>query len=130
MPDTDTLDLATVTSRIDTHLAAYGEPDADLRSSLIAEVWDVDGSLVDPPLDATGHAGIVEMAATVQSAFPGRVRRTSGVDLHHGVARYEWELVAPDGAVSLTGIDIADLASDGRLQRVVGFLGPIPAKEA
>ena len=68
------------------------------------------------------------MAAALQTQFPGHTfRRTSTIDAHHGFARYEWELVAPDGAVALAGLDVAEVGDDGRLRRVVGFLGPIPA---
>ena len=111
---------------IDRHLDAYGEPDADRRAALLAETWTDDGELVDPPLDASGRAAISDMAAAVQSHYPGHTfRRTSAVDTHHGYARYEWELVAPDGTVALTGLDVATIAEDGRLRRVVGFLGAL-----
>lgn len=67
-------------STIDTYLEAYGEPDGDRRSELVSRVWADDGQLIDPPLDGSGHAGISEMAATVQSRYPGHsFRRTSGI---------------------------------------------------
>lgn len=113
---------------IDIHLDAYGEPDAARRADLVAQVWAEDGRLVDPPLEAAGRSGIADMAAAVQSQYPGhRFRRTSGIDEHHGFARYQWELVAPGGAAALSGLDVAELGDDGRLRRIVGFLGPIPA---
>ena len=119
--------MADLTATIDTHLAAYGEPDADRRLDLINQVWAEDGALIDPPIDAASRTGISEMAAAVQSHYPGHAfRRTSGIDEHHSFARYEWELVGPDGAVALAGIDIAEVGDDGLLRRVVGFLGPIP----
>ena len=57
------------------------------------------------------------------------MRRSSGIDLHHGVARYGWQLCAPDGTVALEGIDFAQLDERGRLARVSGFFGPLPALE-
>lgn len=123
--------MSDLQTTIDTHLAAYGEPDAQRRAELFARVWARDGQLIDPPLDAVGLDAISGMAAAVQGQFPGHTfRRTSAVDEHHGFARYEWELVAPDGTVAITGIDVAELGEDGRLVRVVGFLGPIAAREA
>lgn len=117
-------------STIDTHLQAYGEADGDLRTDLVGQIWASDGHLIDPPLDGVGHAGISEMAATVQSHYPGHTfRRTSGIDEHHSFARYEWELVAPDGTTALVGLDVAAIDESGRLQRIVGFLGPIPERE-
>ncbi|HEY8583009.1 MAG TPA: nuclear transport factor 2 family protein [Capillimicrobium sp.] len=120
----------TLTDTIDTYLAAYGEPDAAKRGALIAQAWAPDGQLVDPPLAAERHDGISEMAATMQAQFPGhRFRRSSGVDAHHEHARYAWELVGPDGAVAAAGVDVADVAPDGRLRRVVGFFGDLPARD-
>lgn len=121
----------TVTTVVDTHLAAYGEPDAERRAALIAEVWAEDGQLVDPPLTGEGHDGIDQLAAAVQGQFAGHAfRRTTAVDEHHGHLRYGWELVAPGGDVALAGLDVAELAPDGRLRRIVGFFGELPARDA
>ncbi|MPY92655.1 MAG: nuclear transport factor 2 family protein [Acidimicrobiia bacterium] len=123
--------MSDVTTTIDTYLEAYGEPDAARRLGLIREVWAADGHLVDPPLDGRGHDGIDAMFAAVQGQFAGhRFRRTTGVDAHHDFARYGWELVSPDGAVSLGGMDVAELDADGKLVRVVGFMGDFPARDA
>ncbi len=116
-----------VTATIDTHLAAYGEPDAARRRDLITACWAADGTLADPPMDATGHEAIDAMFDAVQSQFAGhRFRRSSGVDEHHGVARYSWEMVAPDESVTLSGMDVARIDADGMLTGVVGFFGPLP----
>jgi len=113
---------------IDTYLDAYGEPDAARRKELIGRVWSPEGRLVDPPLDGAGHAGINDMADALQAQFPGHTfRRTSGVDAHHDFARYEWTMLGPDGTAVLTGLDVAELAGDGTLLRVVGFFGPLTA---
>ena len=116
---------------IDTHLHAYGEPDPARRDELLSRVWAEEGRLIDPPLAGTGHRGISEMATAVQSHYPGHTfRRTSGIDAHHSFARYQWELVDGDGTAALTGLDIAEIGNDGLIRQVVGFLGPIPAKDA
>lgn len=119
------------TSTIDTYLEAYGEPDAARRRELIEQAWAEDGTLADPPMDAAGHDGIDAMFAAVQGMFPGhRFRRTTGIDEHHASARYGWELVAPDGSVAVSGIDIASFDRAGRLARVTGFFGDPPALDA
>ncbi|MGH9243126.1 MAG: hypothetical protein ACRD29_02170 [Acidimicrobiales bacterium] len=51
------------------------------------------------------------------------VSRSSAVDEHHTFARYEWEMVAPDGSVALSGLDVAEVGDDGLLRRVVGSWG-------
>jgi hypothetical protein len=115
---------------VDGYLAAYSEPDGARRAELVAAVWAADGRLVDPPLTGEGHDGIGAMAAAVQQQFPGHVfRRASAVDAHHDAVRYAWELVAPDGAVALTGTDVGLLAPDGRLARVTGFFGELAPME-
>ena len=117
--------MSDLTTLVDTHLAAYGDPDKAARDAAIARVWAADGAVVDPPLTGEGHAGISDLAAAVQSQFPGHTfRRTSGIDAHHDVLRYAWELVGPDGAVAVSGLDVAVVA-DGRLQRVAGFFGEL-----
>lgn len=117
-----------IVTTVDTYLAAYNEIDADRRMTLIEKVWASDGRLVDPPLEAVGHGGISDMAAAVHAQFPGcTFRRSSGVDSHHDHLRFTWELVAPDGTVALKGLDVGEVAPDGRLRRITGFFGEVPA---
>jgi len=69
------------------------------------------------------------MFVAVQGQFPGHTfRRSTGIDSHHGIARYGWELVAADGSVTLGGMDVALIADDGKLNRVAGFFGDLPAR--
>ena len=120
-------DLATL---IDAHLAAYADPDASRRSATVQRIWTAAGRLVDPPLAASGHAGIVQQATQLLAQFPGHhFVRSSGIDHHHGMARYAWQLVGPAGAVVLEGIDIAQTDDQGRLVQVTGFFGPLPGRE-
>jgi hypothetical protein len=116
----------TLAATVDTHLAAYCDPDPVRRADLIASVWSQDGAVFDPPFEGTGHDGIAAMTDTVLTHFPAHTfRRTSEVDAHHTFARYSWELVGPDGAVAVTGTDIVEFADDGRLTRIVGFFGDV-----
>jgi len=48
----------------------------------------------------------------------------------HGIVRYSWDLVAPDGGAVLTGTDVAAVGDDGRLTIVAGFFGDVPAIHA
>lgn len=121
------MNLPALETLVDRHLAAYGDTDAARRAGAIRAIWSAEGRLVDPPLEAVGHAGISDQAATLQSQFPGhRFERTTAIDAHHQSLRYGWRLVSPAGASVLEGIDIADLDVDGRLSRVVGFFGAQP----
>jgi len=119
--------VTNISTTIDTLFAMWNEEDAADRAKLVETVWAEEGHLVDPPLDGQGHAGINDMVAAVQRQFPGhRFRRSTGIDAHHDTLRYGWELVGPDGTVVATGLDVGQLAEDGRLRRVNGFLGPLP----
>ena len=116
-----------LTTTVDTYLAAWSETDEDQRRAMIERVWTADGRLIDPPLAAEGHTGIGELAATMQEHFPGhRFRRASGIDTHHDQLRFAWELVSPEGTVALAGIDVGEVADDGRLRRITGFFGDLP----
>jgi hypothetical protein len=115
---------------IDDHLAAYADPDRARRSAAVQRLWSEDAQLIDPPLAARGHAQIVDQAEQLLAHFPNhRFRRSSGIDLHHGAARYGWQLLAPDGRVVLEGLDVAQFDAQGRLERITGFFGPLPALE-
>src|SRR4029077_19463557 len=112
----------------DQYLASYANADRKTRARQITEVWAEDAELIDPPMTGVGHEGIGSLAETLVGQFPGHTfRRTTGIDAHHGFARYAWELVAPDGQVAVAGMDVAEVDDHGRLRRVVGFFGALAA---
>ena len=120
--------MADLTTTIDTHLAAYCEPDAERRATLVAEVWNPEGELIDPPMEGQGLDAIAGLGGAVVTHYPGHTfRRTTTVDEHHGYARYGWAMVAPDGTIALTGTDVVALDGDGRLVKIVGFFGELDA---
>ena len=124
MPETATTDI---TATVDAYIDMWNEEDAGRRAELISRAWSPDGTYLDPMLDSAGPSAISEMVAGVHSQFPGhRFRRTTGVDLHHDRARFGWELSGPDGSVTVAGIDVAELAADGRLRSITGFFGDMP----
>ncbi len=120
-----------MTRLIDDHLDAYGESDPARRSAAVARLWAEDAQLIDPPLAARGHAQIVAQADQLLAQFPGhRFRRSSGIETHHGLARYAWQLLSPAGQVVLEGCDFAQVDASGRLAQVAGFFGPLPVHES
>ena len=48
------------------------------------------------------------------------------MDHHHDKVRFGWALLDAAGAVLIEGIDFGEVAEDGRLQKIVGFFGPLP----
>jgi hypothetical protein len=125
MTNTDTTNN-TITNTIDQHLQAYAMADADRRNAIVAATWNADGELLDPPLEGRGHAEISALADAVLTHFAGHTfRRTTAVDAHHGFARYGWDLVGPDAAIAVSGIDVVEFDDEGKLRRIVGFFGPL-----
>ena len=125
MTDTQTTDI---TMTVDTYLAMWNETDPSERARLIETAWVVDARYVDPIQEAEGYEALSAMVDAIQARFPDhRFRRSSGVDAHHDRVRFAWDLAGPDGDVAVAGLDLGELAADGRLRRITGFFGDLPA---
>jgi hypothetical protein len=121
--------MSDVTATVDTYLAMWTETDTARRAAHIGRAWARDGRYVDPMLEAEGHAALDEMVRGVQARFPGhRFTRVSAVDAHHGELRFGWQLAAPDGAVVVAGVDVGEVAPDGRLRRITGSSASFPRR--
>jgi hypothetical protein len=113
-------------SIIDQYFAMWNEADPAARRRHIEAAWAADGSYVDPLQEAGGHDALDQMVDGVHTQFPGHCfRRTSAVDGHHDRARFGWQLAAPDGSVTVAGVDVARFGPDGRLASITGFFGPL-----
>ena len=107
---------------IDRYCEVWGEPDGARRAAMLAEVWAEGGAYTDPTVHAAGAKELLAHIARVLEKRPGaKVVRTSAVDAHHDLARFEWHVVQPDGKVLRRGIDIAVLSGDGKIRRMMGF---------
>lgn len=114
---------------IDTYFAMWRATDEAERAELVARVFADGGRHVDPHADAVGHEGLVAMLAGVHAVYPGfAIDRTSGIDQHGAQLRFSWQLTAADGTPVVAGLDVAELAPDGRIARVVGFWGDLPGR--
>ena len=126
MTDTETTTPDTG-ALVDTYFDMWRTTDPAERVALVSQAFTEDGRHVDQHADATGHAGLAEMIAGVHAGFPAfQMERTSGVDRFGDQLRFSWELNAADGTPIVAGLDVAELAPDGRLQRVTGFWGDLP----
>lgn len=107
--------------------AAWNEPDPAERGRQLERSLTEDAELVDPTGRYQGRRAVAERIGGFSDRFPGaRVTITSGVDEHHGFARYCWRITAADGSTLLEGIDVVERNADGRLRRVVMFFGDQP----
>ena len=112
----------TITSVVDTYLAAWNEADPERRRALVGATWTEDGTYLDPLMAGAGVDEITAMIGAAQAQFPGhRFSLAAGPDTHNDVVRFSWTLSGPGGAVA-SGQDFGVLASDGRLRSVTGFL--------
>jgi hypothetical protein len=117
-----------VAETVDTYLASLGQSDPAARAALIAHARTPDGRNVDPERDVRGADAMEATIASVQDQVPGATfRRTTSIDLHHEYLRFGWEMVGPDGAVALAGIDVGVLDEEGKLKGICGFFGDLPA---
>jgi hypothetical protein len=112
---------------VERYLAAWNETDAAARAKAVAEVWTEDATYTDPLADVAGHAGIAAVIEGAQGMFPGFVFTAGKVyDAHHGIARFTWHLGPAGEEPVVIGFDVVELAGDGRISKVLGFLDQVP----
>jgi hypothetical protein len=112
---------------IDTYFAAWNELDPAKRRSLIEKCWADDGTYVDPMSDVAGRDGLDSTITGFHAQMPGASIILNGaIDEHHGRLRFPWALQAADGTMPIKGIDVGQLAPDGRLASILGFWDNAP----
>jgi hypothetical protein len=105
---------------------AWGEADVDRRRQMLERVWALEGTYTDPVSHVEGREALIQRITAFLEKFPGaQIVPSSHADLHHGMVRFTWRFVAADGKTVNEGIDFGMVASDGKLQKIVGFFGPI-----
>ncbi|GAA2321959.1 nuclear transport factor 2 family protein [Streptomyces hawaiiensis] len=111
------------------YFEAWNADDAASRAKAVAAAWTEDGRYTDPLADVSGHEGIAAVIAAAREQFPGfEFRLDGGVDGHHDIARFSWELVSTaDGSAPVAGSDVITLDGQGRIRAVLGFLDRVPA---
>ena len=112
---------------LDLYIQSWNASDALQRSSLIEQLYTEDAVYIDPLAEVRGHADIDATIAAVQAMFPNHTFSLSGVgDAHHDIARFQWQLMAPDSKEPVAiGFDVVVL-SEGRIRQVLGFLDKAP----
>lgn len=116
-----------LTLLVDTYCAAWSTESAEQRRALLLSVWSDGATYADPTVHAEGAEDLLAHIAGIQARHPGaRILRTSDVDIHHGVARFAWKFVMPDGTSPPEGLDIAFVDADHkRITRIIGFFGSL-----
>jgi hypothetical protein len=118
---------AKVDETVRDYAAAWNEPDIEARRRLLEKAWAVDGTYTDPTVHLEGREALVQHISGFLKSLPGaRIAPTSRADVHHGLLRFTWRIVKPDGTSLSEGLDFGELDSEGRIRRIVGFFGPFP----
>jgi hypothetical protein len=107
------------------YIAAWNESDESKRRQLLESCWSDAGAYVDPVSDVSGRDGLFATISGFQAQMPGAsIVITSGIDQHHDRIRFGWKLEG--AAQAIEGIDVGQLAPDGRLASILGFWGVNP----
>jgi hypothetical protein len=117
--------MSTQFNSVDRMLAIWNERDLGQIRSRIEAALTPDVAFVDPTIETHGFNEFEANVCDFRTKYPQAViRRASGIDSHHNLHRYGWEISA-GGRVFLFGFDVAETAEDGRVSRVLGFFGPL-----
>ncbi|WP_432140729.1 nuclear transport factor 2 family protein [Streptomyces sp. bgisy084] len=111
------------------YFEAWNAREEGALGKAVEAAFGADVTYTDPLADVAGHDGLAAAIAGAHAQFPGYVfRQAGGVDGHHDIARFGWELVSlADGSAPVAGFDVLRLGEDGRIRSVLGFLDRVPA---
>jgi hypothetical protein len=106
---------------IKNYTAAWSEPDAVSRQSLLEAVWEQAGTYTDPLSRAADRAELHALIGKFLADYPGAVFSLKGkVDAHHAHVRFYWTLHMSNGE-ALEGMDYGEVSPQGKLVKIVGF---------
>lgn len=106
------------------YVEAWNERDVERQRDLLTRSVTADVVLIHPTFGRScGIDALARHIGAYQAAMPEtRVVLTSGIDHHNQVARYAWQVAdTADGHPLVAGIDVVELADDGRLARILLF---------
>src|SRR3990172_3573123 len=110
-----------------TRRAAWGDPRAGKRPPLLEKCWADGATYVDPMADVAGREGLEATIAGFHKQMPGgAIVLAGGIDEHHGRIPFPSALRAA-GWTPVRGIDVGQVAADGRLASILGFWDAPPA---
>ncbi len=114
---------------LDHMLAAWNERDSDRVRGHLDRALAANVVFIDPGVETQGIDEFEANVHAVHRQIPGAdYERTSGVDSHHRLHRYNWQ-ISRDGELIITGFDVTEVDDDGKVTRVLGFFGPLPERD-
>jgi hypothetical protein len=107
-------------------LAALNDPDPVRVRHQFERAVAPGVEFLDPSVATHGIDEFETNVRRVQGSLPGaNYSRTSGVDSHHQLHRYSWQ-ISLGGLALLSGFDVTEVDEHGQVTRVLGFFGPLP----
>lgn len=120
---------APISAPLQAYLDAWNEPDPAVRLDLLTQAMSDDATYIDPTATVEGRPQLVDHIGLYQQRAAGtELVLTAGPDTYDTVMRFSWAIHTLGGDVVGTGLDVVDLADDGRLSRVVGFFDFDPGR--
>ena len=117
--------MSNAPASFDHMLAAWNEKDPTKVRGHLEKALTADVHFVDPSIDLVGIDAFEANIHRVHEQIPGAAySRTSDVDEHHGHHRYHWAIHLDDELL-LAGFDVAVTDADARVEKVIGFFGPL-----
>ena len=113
--------------RVADWLAAWNEPDPVRRAALLGRCLADGGRFRDPTTAVDGVRELADHIGMAQRLIGGtRLAGRGDSEPCHGLVRFGWAAVGPDGTVLATGTNVAGADLDGRFRWVTGFWDPPP----
>jgi hypothetical protein len=127
---TDTVDPQTIEAvpgLLSLMTSAWAEPDQQTRVQILDRCLAPAVTFTNPLASVEGTEAVATLIGQVRAQYPGYLpARTSGIDLHHRHARYEFAMQDRAGRNALVGINIITLDEVPLIRSVLGFFGPAP----
>lgn len=107
---------------ISAYSQAWHETDPVKRGELLQRVWSDRGVYKDPSAMVSGVDALSAHIADFQRQFPAaKFTITSEVDQYGSTFRFDWLLDFGNGAPRMDGMDVGEVASDGKIAAITGF---------
>jgi len=104
---------------------AYSDAWTDItvedRVRLLSESVSEDVKLVAPDGIGHGKEELLVRLVDFQKTFPGASFQTKNFITHHDRSLADWNMVAKDGSVILSGYSVGHYKAEGKLSEITGY---------
>ena len=118
--------MSEIPNTLNRMLEAWNERDPEKIRTHLDAALSADVIFIDPTHSIVGLEAFETMVREFRARLPEAIcSRASGVDSHHGLHRYNWEIHQGE-ALLVSGFDVTQVNEDAEVCRVEGFFGPLP----